>query len=171
MARFLALSLSVLVLFLCGCAPKDPLDRKVKASTPEEFAHWWDRTQAKFPDAQRAEIYKLARYLQDSIPRVRSMRADDHYDPLCKRINGLTVRQLMILAYEESSYNIRTRVILETGKLPHLVDAVADSADADRRDYAQNILTFTQERIASWKETISANERRIAELTAALPAP
>ncbi len=165
MARLPLLWLSLLLL-LCGCAPKDPLDRKVKATTPEEFARWWDRTQEKLPDAQRAEVYKLARYLQDSIPRTRTMRADDHTDPLCKRINGLTVRQLMVLGYEESSHNTRARLILETGKLPHLVTAVSESEDAATRDYAQRMLDFTREQIARWNEVIASNDRRIAELNA-----
>lgn len=169
MARLTLLWLSLLLL-LCGCAPEDPLDRKIKAGTPREFSRWWDRTRGKLPDAERAEAYKLIRYLQDSTPRLKSMAAEDHYDPLCKRINGITVRQLMVLAYEDSTANLQNRVMLETGKLTDLTNRIAESDDGTGREYAESMLRYTRERIAEWKERIADNDRRIAELTSIAPA-
>ncbi len=48
------------------------------------------------------------------------MRSEDHYDPLCKKIGGITARQLLVLGYEDGSENLRSRILLETGKLPRL---------------------------------------------------
>jgi hypothetical protein len=74
----------------------------------------------KLPEAQRVEVFKIIRYLQDSTPRLKAMRSEDHYDPLCKKIGGITARQLLVLGYEDGSENLRSRILLETGKLPRL---------------------------------------------------
>jgi hypothetical protein len=164
MGRILLLSLWSISILLCGCAPKDPLDRKVKAGTPAEFARWWDRTREKLPDEQRAEVFKVIRYLQDSTPRLKAMRADDHYDPLCKKIDGISIRRLLVLGYENSNDNLQSRILLETGKLPQLVTAISESDDPVRREYTDSVLRYTRERIDDWKATIAENDRRIAQL-------
>jgi hypothetical protein len=168
MARSVLLWLSiVLVLVFGGCAPNDPLDRKIKADTPAEFARWWDRTREKFPDEQRTEIFRIIRYLQDSTPRLKAMSAQDHYDPLCKKINGLTVRDLMVLGYEDSIENLQKRMLLETRKLAGLVATISESDDPASREYAESMLSYTRDRIAEWKDKIADNNRRIVQLTSA----
>ncbi|MGC4074462.1 MAG: hypothetical protein QM760_18505 [Nibricoccus sp.] len=154
-----------LALILSGCAPADPLDRKVKASTPEAFANWWDRTQEKLPDDVREESYRLLRYLQDSTPRLKAMKANDHYDPVCKRINGLRLRDAMILAYEDKNEMLRNRIITETSRLPPLVEKMNDETlDKRYRDYASDSVDFSRNQISSWTAQIADNEGRITAL-------
>jgi hypothetical protein len=170
MARHPLLWLSLLIL-LGGCAPKDPLDRKVKAGTPREFAHWWDRTREKFPDEQRGEIYKIARYLQDSTPRLKSMSPEDHYDPLCKQIDGMSVRELLVFGYRETNRHLRDRLILQTNRLASLANALAEATEENVRLHAERSLKYANDIIAQLDNEIAGNERRIAELEAAPSRP
>jgi hypothetical protein len=154
-----------------GCAPKNPLDRIVKAETPAELSNWWDNIRDKLGDAERDELYGLIRYLQDATPRLRSMTSNDRNDPLCTQINRLKVRSLMIFAYEEKNRHIRQRVMAETGRFDRLLAAVSEATNDADRERSEGILNHARQRIESADQAIAINNHRIAELAPPATAP
>jgi hypothetical protein len=158
------LPLLCLFLLLSGCAPQDPLDHKAKASTPSDFSDWWEDVKVELSDDQRTEAYQLIRYLRDATPRLKSMKADDPYDPFCKRINRLRLRDIMILAYEDKNDWLRKKVIGNSSDLPALVEASSKTDDPDGLRYIQSRIDYARTFIDQYNEQIAANDRRIAEL-------
>jgi hypothetical protein len=158
-----------LLLFTTGCAPKDPLDRKVSADTPGDLVLWWDRARKHFPEEQRVEIARVIRDLQDNTPRLKAMRADDKFDPLCKQIDGLTVREVLILGYSENNRVLRNRVLKEMGRLPALVNAGSETPEREAR--TKRAREYAAEEIDRLNRQITGNEDLIAALRPAQSKP
>lgn len=164
MARIPLLCLLSLLLLASGCAPKNPLDRKVRAGTPEQFFSWWDRTQKKLPENEREEVHEILLFLKQSTPRLRPMQEKDPNDPLCKRIDGLTLREVLVLGYQDKNHQVRMRLMRETGNLAPLVAMATDATDDLARERIEATIRQTKLAAERSEEKIAHNSRRIAEL-------
>lgn len=150
-----------------ACAPADPLDHRVKASTPGALSEWWDSIKDDLSDDRRTEAYQLIRYLRDATPRLKSMKADDRHDPFCNSIDHLRLREVMIMAYEHKNSWLRNKVISHSNDLPALVEASSNSDDPERARHSKSRIDYARTFIDQYNEQIAANDRRIAELSPA----
>lgn len=156
--------LLALLALLTGCGPQDPLDQKVKASTPHELSQWWNKARYDFSDADQQEIVGVIRFLQDYTPRLRPMSALDPYDPLCKKINRLPLRHALAYGYREHNRFLRNQLLNDTQNLPRLTRTLEETDDDATREYTTQILQVTRDRMNTTDERIAHNDRRIAEL-------
>jgi hypothetical protein len=153
-----------LLALLTGCAPKDPFDRKVKASTPHHLSQWWEHTRDDFSEADQEEIVTVIRFLQDYTPRLRPMTALDPYDPLCKQINGLPLRDVLAFGYREHNRYLRNQLLNDTQNLPRFTKTLEETEDDALREYTTKLLENTRNRMNQTDARIAKNNRRIAEL-------
>lgn len=167
LARSLSSLLFVGMLLLCsGCAPKDPFARKVRASTPEALNHWWAKTQTKLPPALAEELQSGFDFLDRNTPTLKARTGNDHYDPMCKQLDGLTIREALILMYDEQNNALFTRLSRNSTHLENLVNGTGSDSSEAYAAYREKIIASTQQQTEKLSETIARNRARIAELEA-----
>jgi hypothetical protein len=160
---------TVLALLLTACAPKNPLAWTVKAKTPEVLSEWWEKTYPKLPPELATEVNDALLSLNRAIPRGRAQVENDHYDPVCKRLDGLTLREVLVESCRESNKSLLNRVIIETNKLQQMTATEVEGEAPANRRYREEVIAHTEKIIAAWKEQIAKNDARIQELQT--PAP
>lgn len=150
----------LLVLLGASCQPADPLDWKVSANTPEDYNAWNIRTVAKLPPELREEYLRAFNKLAVATPGGISPRSmtDEHF-PLCKRLNGRTVRTIIIDGYAAERQRLLEKIGAETDTMLRNLQRRAKITDpnADARyDRVQD----------AQSASIDAMNRRLEEIDA-----
>src|SRR2546423_648274 len=103
--------------FLAGCClsgcgePADPLDRKVEADTPAEYNEWNHRTLPQLPEPLRSEFGHAFEEIVIVSGRAGTARnLEDSTDPVCRRLNGRTVRAAILDGYRLESDRLSRRL-------------------------------------------------------------
>lgn len=120
---------------LCGCHPSNPLDRKIVASSAIDFVGWR-------ADAGGSLDGEQWRDLDEAIQEIKFRMTIDHIasgsdavdNAMCERINGRTVREVLIFGYKSmlDRLNIeRTESIKVISTNARLVTRPGDTASAD----------------------------------------
>jgi hypothetical protein len=156
------------LLLLCGfsgCKPKNPLDQKVEAETPAAFAEWWTDARYDFPDDLAQEVSNAFDSLKENTPRRRPEKQDDPADPFCQRIHHVTVRHVLIDAYNQQNRGLLNRVLLETSNLEERLKSAAEQGTAADFNRQERITAFYKKLIDQLSTQIEHNRVRIAELS------
>jgi hypothetical protein len=133
--RLLVLTCLTVGAALCGCHPTNPLDRKIMASSPIDFM-WWRADASKNLDREQW------REFDEAIQEIRFRMTIDHIasgrdavdQAMRERINGRTVREVLIMGYRSRLDRLDTeraesmKVITTNARL---VTRPGDTASAD----------------------------------------
>lgn len=154
---------------LVGCGPKNPLDRTVDASNPGTYLAWWKHERRRLPQGLEAELDDAFRAINNSIVRRYAVDLNSSNDPFCVKVNGLTLRDVLIDAYLQENEVLLKRISLGTTNLATLTKNPAfddDAKTSKRRDY---VIKQQEEIITVWKTALEHNQARITELQSSAP--
>ena len=161
--------LACAVVLLCAACQRHPLDLRVRAETPQEFHEWHARVMSR----QRADIAEeftesVARIVECSPHKMsladpRMMHSREH--PICRELDGRTVRDVMIAGYAAANETLLREIILESDSfvatLQHAELITQATKDATRVD---RMVKRRSSVLDAAKAQVEANRRRIAEL-------
>jgi hypothetical protein len=156
----------LLVLAVSGCQPADPLAWKIHASTPREFEAWQDHRLGRLPEKIREELIRAVILLGGSAEvRATSRSATDLNRHLCQRIDGKTIRAVIVDAYYVERSSLLNRTILEADNIVQNLktsDAVANKPEQLKK--FENARARQEHSLDVIKGRLAAIDGRIREL-------
>ena len=167
MKRTLALLWIAALGVLAGCGRNpDPLEWKIDAAHPAAMQDWLDTNGALMPAQMARELRWSIGNIQLTLPPPRTSEPLEQANKLCSRLDGKTVRTVLIEGYE-LSHNVlvaRAKNLSET--LVGLLNAGEGTTEEQRDDQmarAANARLDLQE----VKQQLARSEKRRDELRAA----
>lgn len=156
------------LLTLAGCA-RDPLALKVDAETPEEFFAWHRTTLLRQPPAVAEEFNEALAWIVAESPSKMALddsrMMQDKHHPICRQLDGRTLRQVIIDGYAAANRALLRAMIQESDKLvtvanydEQLTRGMKDTWKFDR------VLTQRRESLAEVGAKVERNRRRIDAL-------
>lgn len=111
MRRFLPPVSILAALLLAGCQPKDPLDWKISASSPDAYNVWIERHHHLLPPDLQHDFNRAFAFLRNDTA-IRFGRVDPGkiQNRLCPRLDGRSIRALILEADQVESDALRTRI-------------------------------------------------------------
>lgn len=150
---------------LTGCRSKDPLDWKVEGRNAIRLQEWLLETEAALPRALQQEFAWAFNNLATTTPNWRDQDPRSTRNPLCLRVQGLTIREILIDGYERSSRSLLSRIGNDQDNVRRLVENYATLESSRREEHHyQAQLAFLQKRIAESRHERERVNRRIDEL-------
>lgn len=159
--RWLVLVLAILV---SGCAPSDPLEIKISASDGDVFLRWMKATSPKLPPGVETELAR-------SIVKIsaRTVRLPSETDPLgealCKKIDGISIRNAIIDGYEAENEQLMLRLLLDQENQLKTLNQLDSPAPAFSRQDLQARVDREAKIMDSIRQRLAANRARISELS------
>lgn len=150
---------------LTGCNRRgsDPLEWRVRGRTPELLEIWVNESIERMPTELGKEYSAAVVTILNLTPRPPTQKRDDSSDPLCRRLDGHSVREIIIEADELEVNELRNRISLEYSNLTRLMQypnlTAEQTASLERRQKR------TEAFIKGLEEQIARKNARIAELT------
>lgn len=154
-------------LALSSCAPGDPLDRVVKAKTLNEYL-WWEREELpKLDEPLRVEFVVAVNNIRATTPWFKTATTidelNDSRNPLCRRLHGKTVREVLIAGYEARREHLHSSIVTTMNNLQRLYERPDDGRSARR---LEAVIKMHQEELKEQNAAIERAEARIAALRA-----
>jgi hypothetical protein len=133
MLRFFSLAAAAGLFFAACSPPADPRTAPISAATPGNFAEWKNDAYARanFSSAERDEFEQCINQVRIGI-RMRNEAVGDAAvaQALCDRINGKTIREVLIMAYSSEAGWIPGQIEAQRATLAK-TDAVLDGPGSD----------------------------------------
>ncbi len=149
-------------ILFAGCAPSaDPLDWKIEADDIDELNVWLRDTLPLLPDDLKAEVEASIGNIQSSLSEKGDVA---RALALCRRLDGRSVRFVVINGYEIGNDILTARIQNESEALLRL----AQTADALPADQVERETAYHRARSAAYKKTLERAEQRLASLRAEL---
>ncbi len=148
-------------LLLAGCQPKDPLDWKIGAGSPEAFDTWMDRRHRLLPpDLQQDFDRAFAVVRSDTATHLGTVDPARINAGLSRRLDGKTIRAVILDADDVESDALRTRISLT-------IDAIVRNARASEslENRPAEAQRFAEAR-AGQETAIKAMQARLDEVAA-----
>ncbi len=165
--RAAALLLAVAI-FAGGCQPANRLDRVVRARTLAELRSWQDEIKRGAGASLEHEIDAVFMNLAATTPRYRPPATEREWhepgNPLCLRVNGKRLREVMIDSYTALSDALELSNNLDAENLLRLSRIV----DTDKADVFDERIELVKRKIAERDETIRQSRARIEQLQSPL---
>lgn len=163
-------ALLALTLLLVACEPRNPLDWKVSADSPADFSGWCDRTYRRLPPDVAKEFATSLSALMAATPQARikdeEVAWQNPNNPVCRQIDGRTVRDVIIEGLLERNAALLRRVNLNLDTVQRLT---VQQAKLDPRSYDHERLGRMIDACRQFADLANAqvekNSQRIAELT------
>lgn len=150
---------------LAGCAkrPADPLEWKLTGDRPAKLQEWIDTNLPLMTPQLGGEFSASVRNIQANIRGTDPVR---NAAVLYQKLNGRTVREILIEGHEIARDLTLARLNRESHNLLQLVNLSSDltAAEKERRETQ---LTARRNYIARLQETLDKGDSRLAELRAA----
>lgn len=158
-----ALLLALLFLSACAPEPPDPLDWRIAAGTPNEFNAWCAQHQPRMGAQVHADFANAIKCLA-----AKSARFGQAYDmretnnPLCQRVNQLTVRSVIIDGLTAGRDILAAQLALKQENVLRTVQAGLDPSltSAQQAAYERRRI-YTDEVVAELKRRVAETEERI----------
>ena len=162
---------SLIALWLAGCQPADPLDRKVDAATPADYNSWVAKTLPTLPENLAREFAQAIARIKEETPQFHTLRNEREFksqsNPLCRQIDRRTLRQVIVAGCEASNVTLLRRIKLESDELLALMkrgeSATVTAASETRLD---QLTDFRRKALDALRAQVEANRQRIKELSA-----
>lgn len=152
------------LLALGGCAPRDPLDRKVEAGTLAELQVWIQKTQRAVDPELAKEIDLVFLNLAAETPRFRKPSTEREMlqrgNPLCMRVHGRPLRDVMVDSYTAAINTLTLQNNIDAENLVRLSAVV----NTERADAFERRLEAVRSEITKRDERIQRHRERIAQL-------
>lgn len=171
-ARILRISAVVVAINLLGALgflafrePADPLERIVRASDAADFSNWCARAEEKLPQPLVHELAQAFTVLNYGTPRDRPVFGQQRAESaFCRRVNGKTIRTVLIDAYYENSRFLLGRINAESMLLEKNLRQLGDLEDADRRARFERVITQQKAALEQLQKKLEQSDRRTKEL-------
>lgn len=149
---------------LVGCRSRDPLEWKVDAENLNAYNKWLSYYAADLGESLQAEFTMAGRELALMTPGFHMPESPrdmtDEKNPFCRRINGCTVREILILYYMASNERIMGSIAINLDSITKLYKQISE-AESKR---AERSIPYYQAQIDGDREKIRRNEERLKQL-------
>ncbi len=169
-ARFVTkitgLALGVFVcLMVAGCAPKDPLDWKIHADTPDDINDWWQRKKDLMPQNLAIELNASFETIFNKLEFQRvSIEPENGFDPFCLRVNHASIRDVIVDAYLIADESLLSKIITTQNELIKNVDLSASDDTTAKQSPLDQIIGYQKKQIDELNKELQHNRARIKEL-------
>jgi hypothetical protein len=151
-------------LMVAGCAPKDPLDWKISADTPDDFNIWCQRKTDRLPQNLIIELNTSFEIISNEVEPNRAVVHDNGYDPFCQRVNHHTIRDIIVDAYQIADESLLGEMIrTQDAKINNINRSTSVGTVAEQDRFKQTI-DYQQKRIDELDKELRHNRARIKEL-------
>jgi hypothetical protein len=154
---------------LAGCTrPADPLDWKIDAPTPGRFNAWAEESLPYLTSDIRGEFNHAWHEFVLAGGRAGYARSmDDSSDPVCRRINGHTIRQALQYGYELEKDRLNRKIDLESELLLHDLQKNNAEENAPASDRSAALIARRRREIEQTKHRVEEITARLAQISAA----
>lgn len=160
--RFL---LTLAALALAGCVPADPLDWKISAKTPAQFNEWRDEDLPRLPAEVQKEFIHTFNFFAAQTPGVTSKRMDATDNPLCRRLHGRTIRNVIIEGYSLETTALLSKISTTSDNLLRNLQRSQTAAAAPAQDRFDRVQLSQTDAIAVMEKRLAEIKARVAVLS------
>jgi CRISPR/Cas system-associated protein endoribonuclease Cas2 len=160
--KFLRRAAAVLfAVAVAGCQPRDPLDMKISAQSPDDFNRWTDTHDSRLPPEAAQEFHRAFARLQQGTLAGDSQGAAA---ALCRKLDGRTVRQVIADGYFMANTSIRRSILNELDNVQrNLARAQRPEASAQEVETLQELVKRQEAGIEKLRSQLTTNEWRLAQ--------
>lgn len=148
----------------CGRHP-DPLEWKIEAGTPGEMQQWLGANLPLMPPKLAHELRACIANIQITLPPAKTSLPMEQANKLCARLNGRTVRAVVIEGNELSNNMLVARAKNLSDQLVHLLN-IPEGMTEEQQDEQMARAANTRLDLQEVKQQITRSENRLAELHA-----
>lgn len=160
-------SLLVCALGLAGCGRSpDPLEWRIDADDPTELQTWLATNLPLMPARTARELRACISNIQITLPPARTNSLQEQTHKLCARLDGKTVRAVLIEGNELSHNMLLARAKNLSDELISLMGA-GDGATEEQRDRQLARAAEARLNLQEVKQQLDRGQSRLAELRAA----
>lgn len=155
------------VLLLAGCTPRDPLDWKIDGRNANELQGWLDHTIEKMPAPLADEFSVAVVRIRDTTHGWTKANPEATTNPLCFRLHGRTVRDVLIEGLQLQADDLAARVKNDKANILRLIESDANTTRtpvAEAR-YQRQLERFRHQGELN-ERAYDALEKRISQLLA-----
>lgn len=151
--------------FLAFREPADPLDRIVRAADSDDFLVWCDRAEKKLPAPLVQELAQAFTLLNHGTPQDRPVFGRQRAaSAFCRRVNGKTIRSVLIDACYENSRFLLGRINTESMLLEKNVRQLDDVEDENRRTRFERVIEQQKTALELLQKKLEESDSRIEAL-------
>jgi hypothetical protein len=164
--------LGLLVALGAGCGPKDPLDMKVSARNPDDYAAWLDSKQSRFTEEMVKDFAFAISVIKESTPRGDSRSPNpmvrDGSAEICRKIDGRTVRQVILDGYYIANLTMQRTMSNELENLQRNIKRSQEPGlgEKELRRF-ESTIKYQQEMVERTKTQLEINQKKVERLTVA----
>ena len=176
MGRASILSAVTVLLVMAGCAPSDPLEQKVSATTADRFATWRAHIMSDSGAETRRRVEEALQEIRLQVAGERELKramgervtsgTDVIDEAVRERVNGRRLVEVLQLGYE-----LRVRRLKE--ELAGLQDAMSKNAqlitrpgDLESKHHLEGLQERQRARVEKYRADVAAAEKELAPLAA-----
>src|ERR1051325_2435512 len=150
--RPLLLVIAAGALAWAGCRPRDPLDWKISAKTPAHFEEWRDEDLVRLPTVEQAEFNRAFSFFAATAPRALADKdMDATNNPLCRRINGRTIRSVILEGLDLEKRALYARIYTESDNIARNAELTAKREDEETAKKVEKARVGQMANIAAMK--------------------
>jgi hypothetical protein len=166
--RFGIFATATILGLLAGCTrPSDPLDWKIDAPTPGRFNAWAQESLPYLTSDLRDEFNHVWHEFVLAGGRAGYARSmDDSSDPVCRRINGHTIRQALQYGYELEKERLNRKIDLESELLLHDLQKSNADENSSAPDGSAALIALRRREIEQTKHRVEEVTARLAQISA-----
>ncbi len=158
-----------------GCQRVDPIETRVSAATPQEFFAWQERMRPRWPAEVATEfeaaIDRLVRFSPAKMKLDDAGMQHSRFHPICRAIDGRSLREVMLLGYEAENTVLLREIILNSESLAAIVQLpqAVDGTRAQQRAI-EGMVNRRSANLEVARAQVEGNRRRSEELKQMTPA-
>ncbi len=160
------LTVAALALAGAGCRPTNPLDGKISAPTPAAFEAWEDQELERLGERERREFVHAFDFIASTMPAALAPAdANKTGNPLCRRLDGRTIRSVILEGYDLEKRTLYARISNESDHLIQNASRVEKVDDPKLLARYDRVRDFQKSYVDQMQARLGEIERRVAELT------
>lgn len=167
MSRLRLLLLLFLIAVLAACTPRDPLDWKIDGRNANELQGWLDHTLEKMPAPLAEEFTTAVVRIRDTTHGWAKADPEATSNPLCLRLHGRTVRDVLVEGLQLQADDFAARVKNDKENILRFLQSTGGAdlppSDQERR---QSQLARLRRQSELNERAYDALEKRIGQLLA-----
>jgi hypothetical protein len=163
--------LAVLVVSTLGCRPREPLDWEVQGRNGYLLQEWIDDALEKMPRPLADEFVQALIVIRNDTHGWSTAAPDSPMNPLCMRLKGKTVREVLIEGLQLQNESRVSRIQNDLTQIARLFDSYNAETDEPARARLQRRITGLQQRVDREKIAAARIDHRIEELRRPPPPP
>jgi hypothetical protein len=175
MKRVWVAALGLFLMLGAGCRRPEPIETRVNAETPQEFFAWQERNRPRLPESVAEEFDAAIDRLVKFSPA--KMKLDDpgmrrsRFHPICRAIDGRSLREVMLLGYEAENTELLRTIILNSESLTAIVQ-LPQAVEGTRQQQRaiESMVSRRSANLEAARAQVESNRKRSAELRQMTPA-